>query len=385
MKLVKPIFRSSKSFARQSLRAYASAPATATRPAVSPFAPRHFLSIADLSLAELTALVRNASSHKSAVKSGQTPNALTTSLLGQTVAMTFNKLSTRTRVSTESAVARMGGHPMFLGKNDIQLGTNESLYDHAVVISSMASAIVARVHKHSEVAELAKYSSVPVINALSDLSHPLQILADYLTISESFPSASGTPGSGLGLEGMNIAWVGDGNNVCADLAIGAQMLGINMTVCTPQGYGLTSTMQAMIADAAKTVSRPGSLTENADPLAAVKDADIIVSDTWVNMGQEVETKERMKAFTGFQVTNEMAEKGGARKDWKFMHCLPRHSYEVSDEVFYGPRSLVFPEAENRVWTAMGKHTSPTPSALTRLLTLTPAALEGFVVNKGKIN
>jgi ornithine carbamoyltransferase len=280
--------------------------------------------------------------------------------------MSFSKRSTRTRVSTEGAVATMGGHPMFLGRDDIQLGVNESLYDTAVVISSMVSAIVARVGPHSDVADLAKNSSVPVVNALSDLYHPLQTIADYLTVLEAFPN--GGPHrkpteSSLGFEGLKIAWIGDANNVLFDLAIGAAKLGVNMAVATPEGYSIPAEMRQIIQSANNTGS---SLTETTVPEEAVKDADILVTDTWVSMGQEEEKAKRLQEFAGFQITSEMAKKGGAKPGWKFMHCLPRKPEEVSDEVFYDKsRSLVFPEAENRLWAAI-------------------AALEGFVVNKGKI-
>jgi ornithine carbamoyltransferase len=190
--------------------------ASATFPATSPFAPRHLLSIEDLSSAELTTLVRNAHQHKQAIKSGSVPKSLLGALAGKTVAMTFNKLSTRTRVSCEGAVATLGGHPMFLSKADIQLGVNESLYDTAVVVSSMVSAWFARVGPHSDIVEIAKTSTVPVINALSDAFHPMQTIADFLTIHEAFQSSrtrERSPTPGLGLEGLKIAWVGDANNV----------------------------------------------------------------------------------------------------------------------------------------------------------------------------
>ncbi|MCJ1438440.1 ornithine carbamoyltransferase [Xylographa pallens] len=342
-----------------------SSPAT---PSVSPFAPRHLLSIADLSPAELTTLVRNAASHKQAIKSGSVPKSLLGSLTGKTVAMTFSKRSTRTRVSTEAAVATMGGHPMFLGKDDIQLGVNESLYDTSVIISSMVSAIVARVGPHADVADLAKHSSVPVINALSDAFHPLQIIADFLTVHEVFPSAP-KPGRsmvpGLGLEGLKIAWVGDANNVLYDLAIGAAKLGVDISVATPEGYEIPATMHEVITDAALNAGLSAKLSTTNVPEEAVRDADIIVTDTWVSMGQEADTARRLKAFEGFQITPELAKRGGAKAGWKFMHCLPRHKEEVSDEVFYSPRSLVFQEGENRLWAAI-------------------SALEAFVVNKGNI-
>ncbi|KAJ5812205.1 Aspartate/ornithine carbamoyltransferase [Penicillium riverlandense] len=337
---------------------------TQTTPPTSPFAPRHLLSIADLTPAEFATLVRNAASHKRAIKSGAIPQSLLGSLSGKTVAMMFNKRSTRTRVSTEAATVQMGGHPMFLGKEDIQLGVNESLYDTSVVISSMVSCIVARVSQHSDVADLAKHSSVPVINALCDSFHPLQIIADFLTIYEAFPPKSHHLSS-LGLEGLKIAWVGDANNVLFDLAIGATKMGVDMTVATPAGYEIPADMLEIIQNSGEGVARPGTLTQTNVPEEAVKDADILVTDTWVSMGQEAEKIKRMQAFEGFQITADLAKRGGAKEGWKFMHCLPRHPEEVSDEVFYSPRSLVFPEAENRLWAAI-------------------SALEGFVVNKGKI-
>lgn len=359
---------------------------TQTRPLSSASAPRHLLSIADLSPAEFTRLVLNASSHKAAVKAafgaGQTPpKPLHGSLTGKTVAMMFSKRSTRTRVSTEAAVQLMGGHPMFLGKDDIQLGVcvphcpslratppsptlavthtpvqvNESLYDTSVVISSMTSCMVARVGAHKEVVDLAAHSSVPVINALSSDFHPLQTIADFQTIHESFPSRAPPPpgGASLGLEGLKVAWVGDSNNVLFDLAIGCVKMGVDIAVASPQGYGIPPAMREVIAAAAAGVERPGALTETTVPEEAVRDADILVTDTWVSMGQEEEKQKRLKAFAGYQITNELAERGGAKPHWKFMHCLPRHPEEVDDEVFYGPRSLVFPEAENRLWAAVG--------------------------------
>ncbi|KAL2833402.1 Aspartate/ornithine carbamoyltransferase [Aspergillus cavernicola] len=345
---------------RQTVRQYSSQ----TMPPTSPFAPRHFLSIADLSPTEFAALVRNASSHKRAIKSGTIPQNLLGSLTGQTVAMIFNKRSTRTRVSTEGAVTQMGGHPMFLGKDDIQLGVNESLYDTSVVISSMVSCIVARVGQHAEIADLAKHSSVPVINALCDSFHPLQAIADFQTIYETFtPKAHHL--SSLGLEGLKIAWIGDANNVLFDMAIAATKMGIEIAVATPKGYGIPADMLDLIKSAGEGVSSPGKLLQTNVPEEAVKDADILVTDTWVSMGQEEEKVKRLREFAGFQITADLAKRGGAKEGWKFMHCLPRHPEEVSDEVFYSNRSLVFPEAENRLWAAI-------------------SAIEGFVVNKGKI-
>lgn len=215
----------------------------------------------------------------------------------------------------------------------------------------MTAAIVARVGPHSDVADLAKHSSVPVINALSDLYHPLQIIADMLTIAEIKGDVTSSKLS-LGVDGMKIAWIGDANNVLFDLAIGAAKLGIDIAVATPKGYEIPDMMRQVIAEAAATAPKAGKLFETNVPEEAIKDADILVTDTWVSMGQEEEAAKRLAAFKGFQITSELAKRGGAKPDWSFMHCLPRHQEEVSDEVFYGPRSVVFREAENRLWSAI---------------------------------
>ena len=321
-------------------------------PQTSPFAPRHFLSIADLTPQELSTLVLNAAAHKTAFKSGAPPPHLLGSLAGKTIALLFSKRSTRTRVSTESAVAALGGHPLFLGSADVQLGVNESLYDSSVVISSMVSAIVARVDGHADVAELAKHSSVPVVNALSDAFHPMQTIADYLTLVEAFPGSLKGTGGGLGLQGLKIAWVGDANNVLFDLAIGAAKLGVDVSVATPKGYEIPGEMGESIKGAGAGAASAGSLEETNVPEEAIKGADVIVTDTWVSMGQEEEKAKRLKAFEGFQVTEQLAKRGGAKEGWRFMHCLPRHPEEVEDAVFFSPKSLVFPEAENRLWSAI---------------------------------
>ena len=338
----------------------------------SPFAPRHFLSIGELSPAELTTLIRNASSHKQAIKSGSIPPALDKALERKSIAMLFTKLSTRTRVSTESAVATLGGHPMFLGRNDIQLGVNETMHDTSKIISSMTSGIVARVHAHSDVVDLARHSSVPVINALSDAFHPMQTIADFLTVYEAFPKDRGRTGTlpldgvpGLGLEGLKIAWVGDANNVLFDLATAAAKLGVHVAVATPKSHGIPKPMRELVSKSAEEAQSGMKLSETNQPEEAVKNADVIVTDTWISMGQEAEKAEKLRKFEGFRVTADLAKRGGAKDKWRFMHCLPRHQEEVSDEVFYGPRSLVFQEGENRLWAAI-------------------ASLEGFVVNEGRI-
>lgn len=316
------------------------------------FKARHLTSIADLTSAELSALINRGIAHKKNVRSGvYQPSA---PLAGQVVSMMFSKRSTRTRVSTEGAVKYLGGHPMFLGKDDIQLGVNESLYDTARVISSMTSCIVARVNSHSDIQGLASASSVPVINALCDKFHPLQAIADMITIKETFGD----------VKGLKVAWVGDANNVLHDLAIACAKLGVNVAAATPAQHPVQPEFLELIKQA--TAESGAEFTTTTEPLEAVKDADVVVTDTWISMGQESEKAQRLAEFAGYQVTMDMAAKGGAKSHWKFMHCLPRHAEEVSDEVFYSDRSLVFEEAENRLYAAI-------------------AAIEAFVVKKGKIS
>lgn len=217
----------------------------------------------------------------------------------------------------------------------------------------MVSCIVARVGPHSDITGLAQHSSVPVINALSDDFHPLQTIADFLTIHEAFPSQGSS--SGLGLEGLKVAWIGDSNNVLFDLASACVKTGVEIAVASPQGYGIPDAMKKHILSASQGVQTPGKLVETTVPEEAIKGADILVTDTWISMGQETEAKKRIKDFEGYQITNDLAKRGGAKDGWKFMHCLPRHQEEVHDEVFYSDRSLVFPEAQNRLWAAVGEY------------------------------
>jgi ornithine carbamoyltransferase len=235
-------------------------------------------------------------------------------------------------------MADLGGHPIFLSSSDIQLGVSESLRDTALVLSRFNDVILARVYGHKDVEELAKYSSVPVVNGLSDMFHPLQILADFMTLQEKVGS----------LEERTITWVGDGNNVLHSIMVAAPKLGMNVHIATPKGFEPNPEVVKYMNDNAKLYGVKTLITN--DPQEAVKGADFIVTDTWVSMGQEKEKEERLKVFKGYQVTNKMA--ANAKRDWLFLHCLPRYPYEVDDDVFYSDRSLVFDEAENRKWTVM---------------------------------
>lgn len=317
-------------------------------------APRHLVSTLELSNDELASLVSKAAAFKSQVRSGEpVPASTHQKLLGKLVALLFTKRSTRTRISTEGAASYFGAQPMFLGKDDIQLGVNESMYDTTRVISSMTSCIFARVDRHQQIQDLCKDSSVPIINSLCDLYHPLQAITDILTIKEAFGHT----------EGLKLAWVGDSNNVINDLAISALKLGISVSISTPEAIK----MDSHIVEAAEAVTKENGTTFETvhDPLAAVKDANVIVTDTWISMGQEAEKAAKLQQFAGYQIDQNMVVAGGAAANWKFMHCLPRHQEEVADDVFYSDRSLVFEEAENRLYAAM-------------------AVIEAFVINKGDL-
>ncbi|MBW0517172.1 hypothetical protein O181_056887 [Austropuccinia psidii MF-1] len=317
--------------------------------------PPHLLTLADLSICQIQSLVSNAINFKHLLKNSNqpsSPSSIPKTLDGKTIALIFGKRSTRTRVASESATALLGGHPMFLGSSDIQLGVNETLYDTAKVVSSMVDGIMARVADHSEVQLLAQNSTVPVINALSSLYHPTQILADLVTLLETFFPHSRHLSS---LNGLNVTWIGDSNNILNDMIVTYPRLGINLKIATPHGYPLEpSVLERMKLGIRNDPDshRGGQLVHCHDPLVATADADVLVTDTWISMGQEASMAQRLKDFGGFQITEEMCKKGKAKPDWKFMHCLPRHKEEVDDEVFYGQRSLVFPEAENRKWTIL---------------------------------
>ncbi|WVQ97145.1 hypothetical protein IAU59_004255 [Kwoniella sp. CBS 9459] len=333
-------------------------------------APPHLLTLADLSAAQITTLLQNAMAMKHVYKNIH-PKALIGTLDRRTIALLFSKRSTRTRVASETSVEALGGHPMFLGRDDIQLGVNETLEDTARVVGSMVDGIMARVGGHHEIETLAKHSPVPIVNALSDLYHPTQILADLLTLIETYApvapppeqdrnSNEGTYTSVLNyyrstidpaksLKGKKVAWIGDTNNITNELLVTLPRFGMEFRVAAPEGYNKVDPRVWSRVTEAGTENFVKLTTK---PAEALTDADIVVTDTWISMGQEQEKAERLKAFEGYQITNKMVTDAGANADWKFLHCLPRKQEEVDDEVFYGPRSLVFPEAENRKWTIM---------------------------------
>ncbi|KAJ3193228.1 ornithine carbamoyltransferase [Irineochytrium annulatum] len=332
---------------------------------------KHFLTLRDQSATDILKLIRRSLELKAVLKTPQharaaLPFSYDPALLrGRSLAILFTKRSTRTRLSAETAWAALGGHPIFLGKDDIQLGAGgESWRDTATVVSSMADGILARVGAHKEVELLAEHASCPVVNALTAKYHPLQILADVMTLYEAFApdalavatrsSKAGGPPLPPLPKGLKVAWVGDGNNILNSLLVTLPRLGVHLNVATPKGYAV----DAEVLDYARSTA-PKLVSVDPNPAAAVASAHVIVTDTWVSMGQEEEKRTRLEAFKGYRVTEEMARSGGADSDWKFMHCLPRKQEEVDDEVFYSEkRSLVFPEAENRKYTVMSVFESP---------------------------
>jgi len=290
---------------------------------------KHFLSIKDCSVEQLKELLAESSKLKKLYKGG----GRDASLAGKTLAMLFEKPSLRTRISFEVAMTDLGGNAIYVKPEDIGgIGKRESVKDIARVLSRYVDGIMARTFEHSTVTELAAYSTVPVINALTDWSHPCQAMADVLTISEHYNR----------LKGLKIAFIGDGNNVARSLAFACAKLGIKMVIATPAGYQL----DAESIKAANQIS-PDSVTQTSTPAQAVIDADIIYTDTWVSMGQENEKKKRVKDFVGFQINAELLK--SALPDAKIMHCLPAYrGCEITDDVVESKNSIIFDQAENRL-------------------------------------
>jgi ornithine carbamoyltransferase len=259
-------------------------------------------------------------------------------LQGKSLAMIFQKPSTRTRVSFEVGMFELGGQALYLGADAIQLHRGESVADTAKVLSRFVDGIMARVYAHQDLLDLSRHASVPVINGLSDLLHPCQALADYFTLRERRGS----------LEGLKIAYVGDGNNVCHELMFGAVKLGLRMSVASPEGYAPKDMLVKIASREAQKLGRP-AVEITSDPMEAVAGADVVYTDVWASMGQEEEAETRAQAFDGYQVTPETM--AAAAPDALFMHCLPAHrGEEVAAEVVDGPQSVVFDEAENRLHT-----------------------------------
>jgi ornithine carbamoyltransferase len=265
----------------------------------------------------------------------QNPKNYRDALGGQTLAMIFEKSSTRTRVSFEAGMFQLGGHALFLSSRDIQLGRGEPIYDTAKVLSRYVDGIMARTFAHKTVTDLAEYASVPVINGLTDLSHPCQAMTDYFTAWEHLGE----------LKGKKIAYVGDGNNMAHSLMFGASKVGMNIAVATPGGYAPDAMVVAQAKADADHAGTKVIVTTSIDE--AVKDADVIETDVWASMGQEAEAQKRQRDFEGWQVDARVMSL--AKPSAIFMHCLPAHrGEEVAAEVIDSPQSVIYDEAENRL-------------------------------------
>ena len=292
---------------------------------------RHFLNLADAGGYAIAAMLNDAMDRKKARAGWPKGKAdVDTPLAGHTLAMVFEKNSTRTRTSFEMAMKQLGGDSIFMASGQMQLGRGETIADTARVLSRYVDAIMIRTDEHAKVEELAHYAAVPVINGLTDLSHPCQIVADLLTVIEH----------GKSLPGLELAWLGDGNNVLNSVVEAAGLFKFNVRIAVPEGYESDSSF----IDTAKAAGANITLTRNA--AEAVAGADVVVTDTWVSMGQE-HAHNKMAAMMPYQVNERLM--AAAKADAKFLHCLPAHrGEEVTDVVIDGPQSLIWDEAENRL-------------------------------------
>jgi ornithine carbamoyltransferase len=296
--------------------------------------PRSLLSLSDLSSRELTGLLDRMKSLKPAIKRRE---ALT-ELRGRAVGLFFEKPSTRTRTSFEVATVRLGGFPVYLQADQLQTSRGEPVKDTARVLGSYLDVIVGRVYDHETLKEMARHSGVPVINALSDLEHPTEVITDLFTIKE----VKGR------LKGLTLAFIGDGNNVCNSLLLGASMVGMDMVAACPQGYFPDpETLRRAEENARKSGSKVKVVD---DPKEAAVDSDVLYTDVWVSMGEENEKSKRMAEFKGFQINSETLKL--ASKDAVVMHCLPAHrGLEITDDVIEGKQSVVWRQAENKLYGA----------------------------------
>ena len=295
---------------------------------------KDMLSIHDLSVDEVQEILALAKELKAKQKAG-VPHKI---LKGKTLGMIFEKSSTRTRVSFETGMYQLGGQALFLSNRDLQLGRGEPIRDTARVLSRYLDGIMIRTFGHDRVEELAKWADIPVINALTDLLHPCQVLTDLLTIEEY---------KGKNLKGLKMAYVGDGNNMTNSFLYGCAKVGMTFVAATPEDYRPDATVFKNALEDAKETG--ASLSLVTDPHEAVKDADIVVTDTWASMGQEAEHEARKKIFAPYQVNKELLE--GADKRVIVMHCLPAYrGEEITEEVLEANANVIFDEAENRLHT-----------------------------------
>ncbi|MEX2531174.1 MAG: ornithine carbamoyltransferase [Gemmatimonadota bacterium] len=295
--------------------------------------PRHLLTLNDLTRAELLEVLDRSQRMMDGEGAGDRP------LSGRSLAMVFQKSSTRTRVSFEVGMYQLGGRAIFLAERDTQIGRGEVVSDTARVLSGYVDAIMIRTFDQAQVEELAHWSSIPVINGLTDQFHPCQLLADLLTLRQEFGPEL------LEERGVRVAWIGDGNNMAHSWLNAAALLGWELRIASPEGYDPDPNV-------VKAASRKTQVLLTRDPAEAAEGAWVVNTDVWASMGQEEEAEARIDAFSGFQVTPELMDR--ARSDAVFLHCLPAHrGEEVAAEVIDGPRSRVFEEAKNRLHAQKG--------------------------------
>ncbi len=288
---------------------------------------KDFVSISDLTARDLQDLLQEAEKLKEERKQG----VQRTYLKGQSLAMIFEKVSTRTRISFEVGMAEMGGIPLFLNPRDTQLGRGEEIRDTARVLSRYVAGVMIRAQKHQTLEEFARYASIPVINGLSDREHPCQILADLMTVKEQFGD----------LSGRTVAWIGDGNNVCNSWVLAAPLTGIELRIAAPEGYGPAEDLLAIAR------SQGGRVQLTDSPEDAARGAEVLYTDVWVSMGDEQERLSRMKRLQRYAITRRLLEIASPRA--VVMHCLPAHrGEEITDEVMESPQSIIWDQAENRL-------------------------------------
>ena len=291
---------------------------------------KDLISISLLSIDEVNLIIEESDKMKKGPRNSE-------ALKGKTLAMIFEKSSTRTRVSFETGMYQLGGLGMYFSSSDLHIGRGETIHDTAKVLSRYVDGIMARTFSYQTILDLAKYASVPVINGLTDFDHPCQVLADLFTIYEKKGS----------LKGLTLTYLGDGNNVLHSLIQGCVKVGMNITYASPGGY---KPLESVVDEAKETAKETGSvITASDDPVEAVKNADVLYTDVWVSMGQEDEKDKRLKDLKRYQLNKELISK--SKEDVLVMHCLPAHrGEEITDEVIDGPNSIVFDEAENRLHT-----------------------------------
>lgn len=293
---------------------------------------RDFLAVSDLSSTEIEKLIKRAIELKSGADSGKCP------LSGKSIGLFFEKPSTRTRVSFEAGIYQLGGQSIYLNPKEIQLGRGESIADTARVLSRYLSGVVMRTYSHSLIEDFARFSTVPVINGLSDIHHPCQALADLMTVLERKGR----------LKGVRFAYIGDGNNVANSLVEAAVLTGIDIVFACPEGYEPASDIIDRARNS-RNKDAAGNITILRSPKEAADMADVIYTDVWVSMGQEKETENKKARFLDYQINTKLLQY--AKKDVVVLHCLPAHrGEEITDEVMEGPHSAVFDQAENRLHT-----------------------------------